>query len=302
MLLDTKQTSNDLDDSSSSDEIKESGIKLSRFSSKIKADIPDLATFDIIKSILFDLIINNSVDISIENEKSRTENGNLNTNNNNTNTNENSNLNINKLPSSTNINTEAKSTKQPAVQIDDDDSDDEYFAQMEARNRRLEQGSRVMSVSNASVSKFSSKFIETTKVRVYLLNTQNYQDLPVGINDTIRDLKQCLIKFLEKDRSGKYKFRYNIIEAFELRMIEEDDDDDILPNMEFPAYDDKMNIMKSKNDTLAFVEKINFNPETDQSYMQNSILGSVVKDSETVCYIMLICDYIFDLDLLVSIF
>lgn len=61
--------------------------------------------------------------------------------------------------------------------------------------------------------------------------------------------------------------------------IVDDEDDDILPNMEFPALDDKLNILKSRNDTLAFVEKINFDPNMEQN--QNN-LGSNNKNSQTV--------------------
>jgi hypothetical protein len=49
--------------------------------------------------------------------------------------------------------------------------------------------------------------------------------------------------------------------------------------MEFPALDDKLNVVKSKNDTLAFVEKINFNPNIEKS---DNLLGSTMKNSEMV--------------------
>lgn len=171
---------------------------------------------------------------------------------------------------------------------DSSEDDDEYFKQIERRNKLQDNNNKIASIVNNTIScKFANKFSESTKVRIYLLNTQNYIDLPVSINDTVRDLKRRILDYIEKE--SKTKIRYHIIDgiftylhylAYEIRMID-DDDDDILPNMELPAFDDKLNIVKSKNDTMAFVEKINFNPEVENSSV-NHILGSTVKNSEMV--------------------
>jgi hypothetical protein len=165
---------------------------------------------------------------------------------------------------------------------DDEDSEDEYFKMIEQRFKKMDQGNKkIASVVNHTISnsKVANKFSENTKIRVYLLNTQNYSDFFVGINDSVKDLKSKILSKLEQD--GKFKLKYKITEAYELRMID-DDDDDILPNMELPALEDKLNVIKSKNDYLAFVEKINFNPESDMSLVTSNILGTTTKDSETV--------------------
>ena len=39
-----------------------------------------------------------------------------------------------------------------------------------------------------------------------------------------------------------------------------DDDDDFLPNIDFPALEDKLNIFKSGNKTLALIEKKDYDP------------------------------------------
>jgi len=108
-----------------------------------------------------------------------------------------------------------------------------------------EENNKIASIVNNSVShhsRLANKFVETSKVRIYLLNTQAYHDFAIGMNDTIRDLKTKILAHLEKE--SKTKIKYHVVDAYELRMVE--DDDDIIPNMEFPAFDDKLNIIKSK--------------------------------------------------------
>jgi hypothetical protein len=164
----------------------------------------------------------------------------------------------------------------------DEDSEDDYFKMIEQRFKKMDEGNKkIASVVNQTISnsKVANKFSENTKIRVYMLNTQNYYDFFVGINDSVKDLKSKILSKLEQE--PKYKLKYKIVEAYELRMIE-DDDDDILPNMELPALEDKLNVIKSKNDYLAFVEKINFNPDSDMSLVTGNILGTTTKDSETV--------------------
>ncbi len=226
-------------DDESSEGSKGSTIKLSRFSSKLKMEIPnEQQKLFFMRSFITEMI-NKIIDEF-----------------------------------------ESKQISEQAVSSDEDD----YFRQIEQRRKKMEDSAnpKIASIINNTISqsKFANKFTETTKIRIYLLNTQNYTDISVGINDTIKQLKSKVFNHLEKE--GKFKLKYKIIDAYEVRMVE-DDDDDILPNMEFPALDDKLNVIKSKNDYLAFVEKINFNPETDMSYItSNNILGTTVKDSETV--------------------
>jgi hypothetical protein len=226
----------------SGDDSREGTIKFSRFSSKLKVDLPNEVHL-VMRSLVID-IVNKSLEIVLP-EKEDSE---------------------------------------------EEDSDDEYFKQIGQRMKKFEESNnnnrrdtKLQSITNNtfSNSKFANKFLETTKVRIYLLNTQNYVDISIGLNDTAKDLKIKVLLYLQKEGS-KCKLRYTQVEAYELRLAEDDDDDDILPNMEFAPFDDKLNILKSKNDTMAFVEKINFNPETDTSYITTSILGTTTKDSEIV--------------------
>lgn len=170
---------------------------------------------------------------------------------------------------------------------DDEDEEDDYFQQLEARNKIRDGNPRLTSIANASMthnSKFANKFSDLSKIRIYLFNTQQFSDFTVNANDTVRDLKIKILKHIIDE--SKYKLKYQQPEgnfniyllAFELRIVD-DEDDDILPNMEFPALDDKLSIIKSRNDMLAFVEKINFDPNLEQN---QNILGSNIKNNQAV--------------------
>lgn len=173
-----------------------------------------------------------------------------------------------------------KDANEDCKQNDNSDGEfeeDEYFKQIEQRRLKMEDNNKFSSyVNNTMTSKFGNKFGEAVKVRIYLFNTSHYMDLYITINDTIKDLKNKILSQIEKE--GKHKLRHHIPEAYEIRLVDEDEE---TPNMEFPAMDDKLNVIKSRNNTMAFVEKINFNPNLDLAN-NSSILGTVVKDSETV--------------------
>jgi phosphoribosylformylglycinamidine (FGAM) synthase PurS component len=167
-------------------------------------------------------------------------------------------------------------------QKESSEEEDEYIRQIEQRRMKNDDTqNKISSIVNNTISnsRLANKFIETYKLRIYLLNSQSYIDIAVAINETIRDIKGKILAHMIK--SGKYKIKYECIEAYELRLVD-DEDDDILPNMEYPALDDKLNILKSRADILAFVEKINFNPDTDMSAITTNILGSSVRNFETV--------------------
>lgn len=178
-------------------------------------------------------------------------------------------------------------------QEDTSEEEDEYYRLIQQRRMKNEETNNKISaiVNNTiSASRLANKFIETYKLRIYLLNTQIYMDIPAAVNETIKDLKVKILDQIIKE--GKHKIKYQFIEAYELRLVD-DEDDDVLPNMEYPALDDKLNILKSKADTLAFVERINFNPNTDMSIIASNILGSIVKNSETVLINIIISHFLY---------
>lgn len=66
------------------------------------------------------------------------------------------------------------------------------------------------------------------------------QSLPV-----LRNIKSCL--------------KYKVPEAFEIRMA--DEDEDVLPNMDFPPFDNNLNVIDSNNQQVCFIEREDYNPE-----------------------------------------
>jgi hypothetical protein len=66
---------------------------------------------------------------------------------------------------------------------------------------------------------------------------------------------------------------------------DEDDDDEFCVNMEINAFDDKALVAKTKMDTFAFVEKINYDPDKDQnSNTMRDLLGTSVVNNTEVKY------------------
>jgi hypothetical protein len=165
-----------------------------------------------------------------------------------------------------------------------EEDEDEYFKQIEQRHNR---GNKVPSNKESSTSKFANKFFEHMKIRIYLLNTQSYHDLTISYNDTFRDVKQKVLNYLVS--TGRMKVKHETVDgeccilislALEIRLLD-DDDDEVMVNMEINAFDDKALVVKTKIDTFAIVEKINYDPEKDMGKGITSILGtSVVNNSE----------------------
>ena len=64
-----------------------------------------------------------------------------------------------------------------------------------------------------------------------------------------------------------------------------DDDDDFVPNMDFPALDDKLNIFKSGNKILSIIEKKEYDPNKGIKYLileKPQLLGPHTKNNELV--------------------
>lgn len=65
-----------------------------------------------------------------------------------------------------------------------------------------------------------------------------------------------------------------------------DDDDDFLPNMDFPGLEDKLNIFKSGNKVLSLIEKKDYDPTKGIKNIiikdKPQLLGSHIKNNELV--------------------
>ena len=162
----------------------------------------------------------------------------------------------------------------PSKSNNNEDSDDEYERALARRQQEIEkrqnQSSRHEnnnSHAKNSVSKISNLFNESTKVRVYIMNTHTFIDIDITSNDTISSLKKEVIEHLIQNHN-KYNItlQYKQQEAYEIRLVDDDED---VPNMDFGALDDDINIVQSKSNKFAFVEKPNYKPGPDK----NMLLG-----------------------------
>ena len=80
----------------------------------------------------------------------------------------------------------------------------------------------------------------------------------ISSNETIKDLKVNIIKNIISN--NKFKLKYTIPNAFEIRLV---DDDDEIPNFDFPPLEDSVNVLSTKNSILYFVEKNNYDINND---------------------------------------
>ena len=118
------------------------------------------------------------------------------------------------------------------------------------------------------MSKISNHVNESSKVRIYLLNTASYIDMIISSNETVKDLKVNIIKDIILNK--RFNLKFTVPNAFEIRLV---DDDDEIPNMDFPPLEDTVNVLSTKNVILAFVEKENYDSNKDNN--EQKILGNI---------------------------
>ena len=157
---------------------------------------------------------------------------------------------------------------------EENESDEEYDKLIYKRNKKLEKNNNINEnnknkfSSFHSLSKISNHVNVTSKIRIYLLNTASFIDMIISSNETIKDLKVNIIKNIISN--NKFKLKYTIPNAFEIRLV---DDDDEIPNFDFPPLEDSVNVLSTKNSILAFVEKNNYDINNDNS--EQKLLGNV---------------------------
>jgi hypothetical protein len=167
------------------------------------------------------------------------------------------------------------------IKLPIEEEEDEYFKQIESRHNRIYK----VQATKESNSKFTNKFSENMKIRIYLLNSQNYYDLNISYNDTFRDVKTKVLAYIFSTNKFKVKYntvdgKINLIPAFEIRLIDDDEDDGVVVNMEINVFDDKALVVKTKIDTFAMVEKISYDPEKEGKSVPSILGTSLVNNSE----------------------
>ena len=158
------------------------------------------------------------------------------------------------------------------------------------------------------------RLTENAMIRVYLLKTQIFIDIQIFFGEQIKNLKIKVLeiifgtnKNLDYETSNnlnnfnvsrnsninkivqnnnpnqnqnpfhsivsKLKYKDNP-DAYEIRLA--DEDDDVNPNQDFPAFEDTYNLIKSKMNTVCFVENEKYNPNDKKSLLKLGLIDDKV--------------------------
>ena len=175
---------------------------------------------------------------------------------------------------------------------DDEDDDDDYYEkimaqrqkQMEEREKKMQKddddddmgmkGPKKPQEENnkgkkgpAFASRLSAAMNLLTKLKVYLFGTKTNFDINVSPVDTVKAVKSQILQILV-DR--KYDLKYTSENAYEIRIIEEDD---TKPDMDVPPLENNSLIFMAKPKSIAFLENPKYDPNQDNN--SEKLLGNV---------------------------
>ena len=108
---------------------------------------------------------------------------------------------------------------------EENESDEDYEKLISYRKKNLEKNETLNKNKLSSIhsmSKISNHVNESSKVRIYLLNTTSYIDMIISSNETIKDLKVNIIKDIILNK--RFNLKYNVPNAFEIRLVDDDDE------------------------------------------------------------------------------
>lgn len=168
---------------------------------------------------------------------------------------------------------EKQNTEKAADNLSDSDEDsEEYFEKVRQMREEREKRNEMNNYNNYNSHVNTSHLIqdkgkkhrltENTMMRLYLFETQDYIDFQVFYGETIKDLKNKILSAIYNE-SPYQKFIKTLVngnepDAYEIRMA--DEDEDVVPNYDFPPFEDKLNLLSSKWQTLCFLMKKNYTP------------------------------------------
>ena len=183
---------------------------------------------------------------------------------------------------------------------DDEDDDDDYFEKMMAqREKQMEEREKKMAKENEEdeelgikrhkptksqdivqmdkpkdnksqisyTSRLSKAMNLLTKLKVYIFNTETNFDINISPSDTVKSVKNTIIKILI---DKKYDLKYTTENAFDIRLIE---DDSTKPNLDYPVLENNSLMFLVKPKAIAFLENPKYDPSQD--YSSEKILGNV---------------------------
>lgn len=173
---------------------------------------------------------------------------------------------------------EKKHADEMKSENENSEDDEDYFEKIrqlreEREKKNNNQCFSMIDNQNGLEKNKKHRLTENTLMRLYLFETQIYCDFQVYYGECIKDLKLKVLGLIFGDGEEKYKSfssklkHGNVPDAYEIRMA--DEDEDVNPNFDFPPFEDKLNLLSSKWQTVCFLEKSKYVP----SETPNIILG-----------------------------
>ena len=164
---------------------------------------------------------------------------------------------------------------------DESEDSEEYFERIRRMREEKNNKENASESSQNNLTNFNSfiydqkktrkhRLTENKTMRFYLFNTQEYIDFQVYFGETIKDIKEKILNVLfneSLDLNDYHSKVYNNIvsklnykqdvNAYEIRLS--DEDEDVVPNMDFAPLEDRLNLLSCKWQTLCIIEKKNYN-------------------------------------------
>ena len=139
--------------------------------------------------------------------------------------------------------------------ITDEDEEEEFVKMLRKNKKRYEEEEKKRDNDfNTTASRLGLEMNLLNQLKVYLFNNNDYIMINITPKDKIKSIKEKIIKKLIDTK--KYKLKNHSEEAYEIRMIEENNEDNII--MGSSPLDNNESLFKEKINAIAFLENQNY--------------------------------------------
>lgn len=148
-----------------------------------------------------------------------------------------------------------KKTINNIIKTDDYDEDEE-FEKLLIKNRKQseEEEKKRDSEFTAAASRLGLEMNLSNQLKVYLFNNDDYILINITPKDKIKSIKEKIIKKILDNK--KFKLKSTSEEAYEIRLIEEDNNDKFV--LDSSPLENNESIFKEKIKSIAFLENKNY--------------------------------------------
>ena len=145
--------------------------------------------------------------------------------------------------------------------ITDEDEDEDYAKILRKTKKKYEEENQRDKELNTTASRLGLEMNLLNQLKVYLFNNNDYIIINITPKDKIKSIKEKIIKKLIDTK--KYKLKNFSEEAYEIRMIEENNEDNII--MGSSPLNDNESLFKEKINAIAFLENQNYISENNNN-------------------------------------